>query len=91
MTNQKAVEYFKEYLEFCQKAGISQEYYEVQALAIKALGKQVPMKPVKVDDSGIRYTDTYRCPSCGGAFTGTGIANYCYHCGQALDWEKEDG
>lgn len=56
-------------------------------MALAALEKQVPKKPVKVDNPGIRYTDTYRCPLCGGNFTGTGIADYCYHCGQALDWE----
>ena len=37
---------------------------------------------------GIRYTSDYRCPSCGGTFTGTGIADYCYHCGQRLDWKN---
>ena len=26
------------------------------------------------------------CSSCGRDFSGTGIADYCYHCGQALDW-----
>lgn len=25
-----------------------------------------------------------------GKITGTGIANYCYHCGQRLDWSDED-
>ena len=34
----------------------------------------------------IRYTSAYSCPACDGGFTGTGIANYCYHCGQKLDW-----
>ena len=28
----------------------------------------------------------YKCPACGGKFTGTRIADYCYHCGQKLDW-----
>lgn len=44
-------------------------------------------KPIKTtDETGIRYTDSYRCPNCGGNFTGTGIADFCYHCGQRLDW-----
>lgn len=50
--------------------------------------KHTPKKPTKVNGSGIRYTDEYRCPTCGGAFTGTGIADYCYHCGQRLDWGR---
>lgn len=28
------------------------------------------------------------CPNCGKHFTGTGIAEFCYHCGQRLKWEK---
>ncbi len=34
----------------------------------------------------ILYRDNFTCPSCGRDFSGTGIADYCYHCGQALDW-----
>lgn len=44
--------------------------------------------PTKVSDSGVRYTDDYICPNCGKHFTGTGIAEFCYHCGQRLKWEK---
>lgn len=43
--------------------------------------------PIKDADSGIRYTDDYICPNCGKHFTGTGIAAFCYHCGQRLKWE----
>ena len=57
---------------------------------LRALKKQIPMKPVKTETPGIRYTDSYRCPSCNGSFTGTGIADYCYHCGQKLDWGDQD-
>ena len=46
--------------------------------------------PVKDIDSGIRYTDEYVCPNCGKHFTGTGIADYCYHCGQRLKWETHE-
>lgn len=43
--------------------------------------------PIKDTDSGVRYTDDYICPNCGKHFTGTGIAGFCYHCGQQLKWE----
>ena len=43
--------------------------------------------PIKDTDSGVRYTDDYICPNCGKHFTGTGIAGFCYHCGQRLKWE----
>lgn len=83
MTNQEAVNVMEKYTDEC----VSRVVGRAHTLAIAALQKQVQRKPVKADDSGIRYTDTYRCPSCGGNFTGTGFANYCYHCGQKLDWE----
>lgn len=51
-----------------------------------AVKKQIAKKPIKDREQNIRYTSSYSCPSCSGGFTGTGIANYCYHCGQALDW-----
>lgn len=52
----------------------------------EALEKQIPKKPINNDTKGIRYTVSYICPNCNREFTGTGIADYCYHCGQALDW-----
>ena len=57
---------------------------------IHALEKQIPKKPKKIEAEGYRYTDAYRCSNCGGNFSGTGIANYCYHCGQKLDWSDAD-
>ncbi len=44
--------------------------------------------PIKDTNSGVRYTDDYICPNCGKHFTGTGIAKFCYHCGQRLKWEE---
>lgn len=51
-----------------------------------AIEKQIPKKPIKNLDQKIRYMSAYYCPACGYGFTGTGIASYCYHCGQKLDW-----
>lgn len=56
------------------------------AIAQKAIEKQIPKEPIQNRNGGIRYTSTYSCPGCGRGFAGTGIADYCYHCGQALDW-----
>lgn len=54
----------------------------------EAVEKQKEKKPKNVKTEGYRYTDTYRCPTCGGNFSGTGIADYCYHCGQHIDWSE---
>ena len=59
-------------------------------LIINALEKQIPKKPKKIEAEVFRYTDAYRCPLCCGNFYGTGIADYCYHCGQKLDWSDEE-
>lgn len=57
----------------------------------EAIKKQIPQRPIKLPDEEqrIRYTTSYRCPNCEGGFTGTGFADYCYHCGQALDWTED--
>lgn len=50
--------------------------------------RDTAIAPVKDSESGVRYTDDYVCPYCGKHFTGTGIAQFCYHCGQRLKWEE---
>ena len=65
------------------------ERKDVLRMAIEAMEKQIPKKPVKNEKQGIRYTDSYECPTCHKGFTGTGIADYCYHCGQAIDWSEK--
>lgn len=58
---------------------------EIMELAERDTAKE----PTKVSDSGVRYTDDYICPNCGKHFIGTGIAEFCYHCGQRLKWEEK--
>lgn len=64
-------------------------FIEAANIAIGALEKQVPKKPIKNREQLIRYTSCYSCPACDGGFTGTGFVDYCYHCGQKLDWGDE--
>lgn len=59
-------------------------------MAIKALEKQIAMKPVKSEKQVVRYVNTYYCPICNLGITGTNIAKWCYHCGQKLDWSDVD-
>ena len=79
MTNREAYERDYEELEQYREIGTVEECRE-------AVGKQKPKKPKKVPNSGVRYADEYICPNCERHFTGTGIADYCYHCGQAIRW-----
>lgn len=59
-------------------------------VAIQALEKQIPMKPIKGEKQVVRYVNTYYCPTCEFGITGTNIAKWCYHCGQKLDWSNEE-
>ena len=52
----------------------------------EAVEKQIPKKPVIADEQNTHLATCYECPACNGTFTEIGFANYCYHCGQALDW-----
>lgn len=52
------------------------------------LERDAAKAPIKDTNSGVRYTDDYICPNCGKHFIGTGIAEFCYHCGQRLKWEE---
>ena len=75
-------------LELCKNSRTVIPTNEILEYIIAVLKKQIPKKPVHIGGDGIRYTDLYRCPNCGQGFTGTGIADYCYHCGQKLDWSE---
>lgn len=68
--------------------------YEVRMGAIKALKKQIPMKPNNIksifDFSGRYYTTKGNCPVC----NREGLYKtdfYCNKCGQKLDWGEENG
>lgn len=63
--------------------------YEVRMAAIKALRKQIPMKPNNIKDildfSGKYYTTRGDCPVCGRERVFISDS-YCLNCGQKLDW-----
>ena len=64
--------------------------HEENLVAIEALEKQIPKKPVKSENQVVRYVNTYYCPICNLGITGTNIAKWCYHCGQKIDWSDVD-
>ena len=66
------------------------EYAIAFETAIEALEKQTPKKLIPVEEQNIRYWTKYTCPLCGTHFTGKVIVDYCYHCGQALDWRETE-
>lgn len=40
------------------------------------------------DHPGPCVTDEWKCPNCGRTFGHSTHYNFCYNCGQALDWSE---
>lgn len=76
------------------------EYVEALRLAVEAMERQKPMKPVGNFETG-GPTLAFNCPECG-EFVGTDDCwnedlgreryekAYCECCGQKIDWEDEE-
>lgn len=65
----------------CMQGGDCCEY----ALALNAIEKKIPKKPVIEKDKLIGGVVCGRCPKCdSGVYSTTNL--YCHKCGQALDW-----
>lgn len=71
-----------------------EEMAEVRDTAIEALEKQIPKKPINVQDCYIPETYDYdysvaNCPNCRGAFSFDEYHRplYCDKCGQKLSFE----
>ena len=79
---QSVLEQAREIIELCAQAARTPSDLK------KILERDTAKAPVKDTNSGVRYTDDYICPNCGRHFTGTGIATFCYHCGQRIRWEE---
>ena len=89
MTNEQAIAHFKEQLEI-----FGGEHHEAMKVAIEALGKQIPKKPIysDFDDNGFDEIIPHRaeCPACGESVEfGKWNDEESHHCecGQALSWE----
>ena len=83
MTNKEAIEQLRERLAITDYRQQIPEYYEAIELAVEALEKQVPKKPI----DNIKR-EWFECPTCG-RFIVTYHAGERHHCkcGQTLNWE----
>ena len=86
MTESEAIKILQRDLQIQLENKALPDGIEAIQIAIQALEKQIPMKPVKSEKKVVRYVNTYYCPICNLGITGTNIAKWCYHCGQKLDW-----
>lgn len=89
MTENEAIKFMKLFREEWDKNSKT-ENAKALDIAIQALEKQIPKRPIKSEEQPVRYVNTYYCPVCRLGITGTNIAKWCYHCGQKLDWSDEE-
>lgn len=92
MTNRDAIEILQRNIPGCDY-----DLSEAVTLAISALEKQIPKRKLEKD----QYNEnlfTLRCPTCGAlicnynerlkSYSYSVYENYCYICGQAIDFSK---
>ena len=69
---------------------VAKLYSEAFDMAIEALEKQIPKKPVYYIFGKEKYP---KCPCCGDGWNmneyGNGMV-HCWECGQAIDWSGEE-
>ena len=85
MTERKALEFMRLFREEWDRNSKT-ENAKALDVAIKALEKQIPKKPL----FGTVHNDTtYHCSNCKKfiGFYDTRIYEYCHNCGQKLDWQ----
>ena len=91
MTNEEAIKNINALNAVCGQKGLyDAEFENALALAIEALEKQIPKKPLHMHKN-------YYCPICkedGWMLWDDAIPNdmdeYCGKCGQAIDWEVSE-
>lgn len=84
ITNQDALWFFEEELK-CGKCNDDCLQCNSMEMAIGALEKQIPKKPI---EDGY-YNKPCVCPYCGQDLDYIECAKYCKNCGQALDWSDK--
>lgn len=81
MTIQNAIDYFKNYIEFCQNDENGTPTLEPYEIAIEAMNKNVPQKP-------IRGSKGFVCRNCACNIVLDDVKIlHCVNCGQAIDLE----
>ena len=62
---------------------------EVREVAIKALEKQMPKKPVYKESTDKHEDGCWTCPVCGGTVGVYDLRdNWCSDCGTMIDWSE---
>ena len=100
MTNEEAIKILKSKMD--GSVDTSYEWTETVRMAINALEKQIPMKPIRIDKNK-EFDGNWKkvCPSCKSVLierittdeeSYPRLYNYTPHCkcGQAIDWGEDE-
>lgn len=90
MTYREAIRFLEKKIASCHILR-DRQWKEVYITSINAIEKQIPKKPI---EDGY-YDEPCVCPNCGSNVINE-VDNdyqfeYCYHCGQSLDWSVDNG
>ena len=92
MTYEEAIKNINALNAVCgQKDFYNAEFESALALAIEALEKQIPKKPIirEAEDS-FGYVKHILCPNCKEIDFGYEHPCFCKLCGQAIDWSNDE-
>lgn len=94
MTENEAIEEFKERLELIEKCyrGKVEDYKQALELGVKALEKQIPKKPIMAYDDKID-SNWVSCPICANGIGWKIRARkikFCWECGHRLDFGDDE-
>ena len=90
MTNEeiKKIEAAINFVDYCTPAETNEDV-ELAGIAIEALEKQIPKKPLAgIDFMGNEFRICCKCSAI--VKDGEWRANYCPDCGQAIDWSENN-
>lgn len=90
MTNEEAIKNINALNAVCsQKDFYDAEFENALALAIDALKRQIPRKPIiRETEDYFGYAKYVLCPNCEEIDFGYEHPCFCRICGQAIDWEE---
>ena len=102
MTSSEAIEKMKNMRLFMQitdensEHKFPEDYYKASEMAIQALEKQIPKKPIMKQYFEDLEDEYLCCPTCGEILTDRIPADnhtfyfHCMNCGQKFDWSDEE-
>ena len=88
MTYEEAIEYISERyvtMSMCLTIDECRKHNKAISMAIEALEKQTPKKPIIIEETADYFGHTL-CPNCEKVEFGFTQPCFCDRCGQAIDW-----